>query len=253
MSRNPTKRFSNRVENYVKYRPDYPQEIIDELHDKLELSKESVIADIGSGTGKFTQLLVEKGYKVYGVEPNREMREAGEKYLHDYPNFSSIAGQAEATTLSDHSIDLITAAQAFHWFDLEKTKPELNRILKPNGHLAYIWNERDIEGSKFHQEYDAILNQYCPEYPQSNHRNRGSMEISLFIKDPIHFISSFTQHFDYKSLEGRLFSSSYTPKPGNPDSIPLKKELKQVFKNNAVGGKIEFKYISHCFYGVMNK
>lgn len=249
MNRSPTKRFSDRVENYVKYRPDYPKDIVDELHNKLGLSKESTIADIGSGTGKFTQLLVEKGYKVFGVEPNREMREAGEKYLQDYSNFNSIGGQAESTTLPDHSIDLITAAQAFHWFDLEKTKPELSRILKATGHLAYIWNERDIKGSKFHQDYDAMLHQYCPEYPQSNHRNRGVIEVELFIKNPVHYQSFFIQYFDYQSLEGRLFSSSYTPSPEHPDSIPLKKKLRDIFSKNEVGGKIEFKYISHCFYG----
>ena len=249
MEKHPTNRFSNRVANYVKYRPNYPRDVVEELQTELNLSPDTVVADIGSGTGKFTLLLLEKGYGVYGVEPNKEMREAGENYLGAFPKFKSIAGQAEATILPDNSINLITAAQAFHWFDLDQTKPELERILKPSGHLAFIWNERDIKGSAFHQAYDKSLLKFCPEYQQTNHRNMGSKEIGLFIKDNVHYTSSFTQYFDYPSLEGRLFSSSYSPAPDHPDSIPLKKDLKVLFARYKTDNKVEFKYHTHLYYG----
>ena len=125
-----TKRFSDRVADYVKYRPSYPHELIDFLESNAFLTESSVIADIGSGTGLLTKLFLDRGYEVYGIEPNKEMREAGEDFLKEYDKFRSVNGTSEKTTISDHSVDLITAGQAYHWFDIEKTAVEFKRILK---------------------------------------------------------------------------------------------------------------------------
>jgi ubiquinone/menaquinone biosynthesis C-methylase UbiE len=152
----PTQRFSNRVENYVKFRPGYPDEAISFLVKEAKLSIHSVIADVGSGTGIFTRLLLDQGFTAYAVEPNDAMRESAGKQLHTYPNFHSVNGTAELTTLSNHSIDLVVCAQAFHWFDQQKTKIEFKRILKPNGLVALIWNNRQIDIDEFAIAYELL-------------------------------------------------------------------------------------------------
>ena len=140
----PKKRFSSRVENYIKYRPNYPSKIIDFFIDNKLLSKKSVVADIGSGTGILSELFLKNGNKVYGVEPNNEMRKAAEIFLQKYPNFISIDGSAEETRLQEESVDLITAGQAFHWFNTKEAKKEFKRILKSDGSVTLIWNNRRL-------------------------------------------------------------------------------------------------------------
>src|SRR5215469_16795520 len=135
-------RFSNRVTDYARYRPSYPPELLDLLRMECGLQHEQNIADIGSGTGLLTKLFLENGNRVFGVEPNGEMRSAGEEVLRGYPNFTSIDGSAEATTLADSSVDFISAGQAFHWFDVELARGEFRRILKPGGWVVIVWQDR---------------------------------------------------------------------------------------------------------------
>src|SRR5258708_9080998 len=139
-----TSRFSDRVEDYVKYRPRYPQQIIEVLENKIELNVGSVVADIGSGTGISTGLFLNNGNKVFAVEPNKEMREAAESIYLKESNFISVNGTAEKSNLEERSIDIIFSAQAFHWFNARETKNEFNRILKPNGHIVLVWNIRKM-------------------------------------------------------------------------------------------------------------
>ena len=117
-------RFNNRVENYIAYRPKYPAAVAEFLRNELGLSAASVVADVGSGTGILSELLLRAGCTVFGVEPNEAMREAAEELLQAYPNFKSVHGTAEATTLDDSSVDFVTAGQAFHWFDIEGARRE---------------------------------------------------------------------------------------------------------------------------------
>ena len=156
----PTLRFSDRVENYIRYRPGYPPQVLETLQAECGLTPAAVVADIACGTGIFTRMLLQNGNRVYGVEPNREMREAAERLLADHPNFTSVAGTAEATTLPGHSIDLATAAQAAHWFDLPKARQEFARILKPAGWAVLIWNERSTDASPFLRAYEELLVNY---------------------------------------------------------------------------------------------
>ena len=160
----PKKRFSSRVENYIKYRPSYPVEILDFLKKKKILAKDTSIADIGSGTGILTKIFLDNGNHVYGVEPNNDMRKAAENLLRDYKNFSSVKGSAEATGLEENSINLIIAGQAFHWFDVEKAKKEFKRILKPNGHVVLIWNNRGKAGAEFNLSYENFMLKYGTDY-----------------------------------------------------------------------------------------
>src|SRR6476469_2466819 len=159
-------RFSNRVENYVKYRPTYPPEILGVFRSEMGLNKQTVVADVGSGPGILTRLFLENGNVTFGVEPNNAMRQAAQTILKDFQNFRSVSGTAEATTLPDASVDIITAAQAFHWFDPEPTKAEFRRILKPGGWVSLIWNMRQLDSTPFLREYEQFILDNAVDYEQ---------------------------------------------------------------------------------------
>ncbi|MHA1475492.1 MAG: class I SAM-dependent methyltransferase, partial [Promethearchaeota archaeon] len=255
MSKDPTKRFSDRVENYVKFRPSYPIELINHLEKNKIISTGQNIADIGSGTGIFSKLLLNTNNNVYAVEPNKEMRLASEKSLHNYPNFISIDGSAENTTLKENSIDIITAAQSFHWFDLKKAKEEFLRILKPNGFIVLIWNVRMSEGSSFLIEYEKMLNNHCPDYLLVNHMNIGLEKIMHFInpKNFQKFSCQNEQIFDFEGLKGRLKSSSYTPSEEQSEYPMLMEDLEKLFKIFQLNGNVQFLYDCKMYFGPIFK
>ena len=178
----PTQRFSSRVENYIKYRPDYPNAIIATLQEECQLSSTSLVADIGSGTGLLTELFLQNGNTVFAVEPNREMRDAGKRILQNYDGLHNVPGKAEDTTLADHSIDLIAAGQAFHWFDVEKTRAEFLRILKPGGYAMLIWNDRDTKATPFLIAYEQLLQQYATNYAEVNHKQFDDAALGHFFR-----------------------------------------------------------------------
>src|SRR5215469_18313875 len=202
---NATSRFSDRVENYVRYRPGYPSGAFQVLQDQCGLGPEQVIADIASGTGKWTQILLENGNRVFGVEPNPEMRQAGERLLAEFPNFTSIPGKAEATTLADASVDFVTAAQAAHWFDRVAARREFVRILKPDGWLVLLWNERQVDTTPVLRDYEQLLLTYATDYEDVRHE-RTTDSVNEFF-DPAPYrqrVFANQQQFDYAGLEGRL-------------------------------------------------
>lgn len=248
---NSTQRFSNRVENYIKYRPHYPPAILDLLRRECQLTPTSVIADIGSGTGILTELLLHGGGTVVGVEPNKEMREAAEKLLSNYPTFRSVTGTAEATTLPDHSIDVITAGQAFHWFDRTKTRAEFLRILKPRGWVVLIWNDRNVTDRPFFQAYENLLVTYGTDYEAVGHQHTYIETIGSFFGatgfQQAHFPNE--QIFDLEGLKGRLLSSSYAPVPGHPKHVPMLDALAGIFSEYEAGGKVAFEYDTTVYYG----
>jgi ubiquinone/menaquinone biosynthesis C-methylase UbiE len=247
---NPTQRFSSRVQDYVRYRPTYPPEVIALLRDECGLTKDSIVADIASGTGIFTKLLLENGNRVFGVEPNAEMRHAGEEFLADYPRFKSLAGTAEATTLADHSIDVVTAAQAAHWFDRAKARREFVRILKPRGWTALIWNERKTDSTAFLRDYEQLLLNYGTDYKEVRHERTTDEIAGFFAPSPYQSrVFEMRQECDYAGLQGRLVSSSYTPQRGDEKYEPMLAELKRIYEKHQSGGGVALEYATRVFYG----
>ncbi len=246
-----TKRFSDRVSAYVKYRPSYPAEAIDTIERLACPNQPSVIADIGSGTGIISELLLDRGHKVYCVEPNQAMREAAELQLSASPNFHSIDGQSESTTLADNSVNLIVAAQAFHWFDLNPTKIEFERILTSKGKLALIWNKRLTDGTPFLSEYENLLTTEATDYNEINHANISDDDITDFFAPNEVEILQFPniQSFDYEGLAGRCQSSSYVPAKGHPAHDCFYSNLRSIFDRNAKNGRIYFEYTTVLYIG----
>ncbi len=247
---NATSRFSDRVENYVRYRPGYPREVIAALQAECGLAPSHIVADIASGTGIWTGLLLENGNPVFGVEPNAGMREAGERLLARFPTFTSIAGTAEVSTLADHSVDFVTAAQAAHWFDRERSRSEFVRILKPGGWLVLLWNERLTDSTKFLRDYEQLLLTYGTDYQDVRHERTTDAVNEFF--DPAPFqerVFPMRQEFDYAGVEGRLLSSSYAPGPDHPQYAPMLRELRRIFDECAVEERAAFEYKTRLYFG----
>lgn len=244
----PTQRFSSRVGTYSRFRPSYPAAVLDILKQECGLTPETVVADVASGTGIFTRLLLENGNQVFGVEPNDAMRKAGEEYLGGYPKFRSIAGTAEHTTLPDTSVDLITAAQAAHWFDRDKAIAEFRRILKPGGYLALLWNDRRTDASGFGRDYETLLLNHGTDYAEVKRRDAASQEFFGGIKHEKRVLRNF-QEFDYTALEGRLLSSSYTPPPGHPSHEAMLAHLRRVFDAHQQAGVVRMEYDTNLYFG----
>ncbi len=247
---NATSRFSDRVENYVRYRPGYPEEVVDVLRSECGLQPKHVIADIASGTGIWTRMLLENGNAVFGVEPNADMRQAGERLLSDFPSFSSVAGTAEATTLPDAGVDVVTAAQAAHWFDRVAARREFVRILKPGGWLVLLWNERLTDSAPFLRDYERLLLTYGTDYGEVRHERTTDAVNEFF--DPVPYEERtfpLRQEFDYEGLEGRLPSSSYAPGPGHRKHEPMLRELRRIFDVHADGGRVSFEYKTRLSFG----
>src|SRR5829696_681255 len=242
-------RFSNRVDNYVKYRPGYPSQILDLFRDEMNLRADSVVADIGSGTGLSAKLFLENGNKVYGVEPNEAMRSAAEAFLKDFPNFTSVNGTSENTTLPDRSVDVVIAAQAFHWFGAEPTRVEIKRIAKENGHVALIWNERQLDTTRFLRDYEELLMKFANDYNAVRHDNVTEEKLSEFFGGKFqHKIFENRQVFDFEGLRGRLLSSSYMPSDDDPRFVPMSAALRDVFAKHEEGGRITVFYDTNVFY-----
>jgi SAM-dependent methyltransferase len=248
--RQSVERFSSRVENYIKYRPGYPAEIIDLLKTECGLTPASVVADIGSGTGKLTELFLANGNVVFAVEPNVTMRAAAEEVFKDDPGFRSIDGHAESTTLPSSTIDLITAGQAFHWFDLTKTRIEWTRILKRGGWAVIVWNERKLQATPFLRHYEELLVKFGTDYQEIRHDHKHGTVGQFFAPDP--FVSRTfpnAQLFDFDGLRGRVLSSSYTPEPDHPHFEPMLRQLKAIFDKHQDNGYVHFEYDTKVFYG----
>ena len=244
-----TKRFSDRVEDYIKYRPHYPGNLIPLLNENIGLNESKIIADIGSGTGISSIPFLKNNNKVFGVEPNKEMREAAEKLLSVYQNFESIDGSSEDTNLPGNSVDIVFSGQAFHWFDKTKSKTEFERILKKNENIVLVWNSRSVH-SEFQQEYEKVLYQTIEEYKLVNHRNISDEEITQFFnpKKVNKATLENQQILDLNGLKGRLLSSSYCPKSG-PVYTTLMERIALLFDKYEENDQIVFEYETQVYYG----
>jgi ubiquinone/menaquinone biosynthesis C-methylase UbiE len=250
-----TKRFSTRVPYYVRSRPGYPSALLDFFRSELSLQAEHMIADIGSGTGILSQLFLQNGNRVYCVEPNAEMRAAGESKLSRFPKFRSVNGTAEATTLPDASVDFVTAGQAFHWFDPLKSAAEFGRILKPGGWAALIWNERRTVNTGFNAAYDQFIDAFTGDHATARVRG-GSVgtgpAVEQFFGAGGFSLQSFANHQDlnWEGLLDRVYSSSYMPLPDDPVNPRITSQLRELFNQFSIGGVIRIEYQTLVYYGV---
>lgn len=243
-------RFSSRVADYAKYRPGYPRGIVQLLKTVCGLTPDSIVADVGSGTGKLTELFLENGNVVFGVEPNATMRSQAAEILKGYKTFHNIDGTAEATALLNSSVDFVTAAQAFHWFNPALAKLEAARILKPSGWTVLVWNERKLQSTPFLEDYEALLLKFGTDYKEVRHE-RAKEAIAQFFAPAVADFRVFpnTQVFDLDGLKGRVRSSSYTPPPEHPDFKPLMQELEQIFAKHNQNGYVNFDYDTKVYFG----
>jgi ubiquinone/menaquinone biosynthesis C-methylase UbiE len=243
-------RFSSRVESYAKYRPGYPNDIVQLLEEECGLRPQSIIADIGSGTGKLSEVFLANGNPVVGVEPNSGMRAAAERILRSYSGFKTIDGTAEATTLPDSSVDFVTAGQAFHWFNPALAKVESARILKPEGWVVLVWNDRKLKSTPFLENYEALLMKYGTDYGEVRH-DKAERRIADFFAPATVNLKVFPneQVFDFAGLTGRVLSSSYTPEPQHPTFEPMLDELRLIFDKHQSNGYVVFDYDTKVYYG----
>jgi SAM-dependent methyltransferase len=242
-------RFNNKVENYIKYRPGYPEEITDFLKKENVLNSKSVVADIGSGTGKLTELFLKNRNEVFGIEPNDEMRLAAEKLFEKYNNFRSVNGKTKNTKLYDNSIDVITAGQSFHWFNNDMTRKEFKRILKPGGCVVLIWNNRSENVSEFMKDFSQLLNNLETDYQEVKHENLNDNDFKRFFGTSNYQIKSYdnSQLINYNSLEGGILSRSYVPTEGRAYSNMIR-ELKEIFEKHNIDGKIKIEYKTNIYF-----
>ncbi|MBV8098428.1 MAG: class I SAM-dependent methyltransferase [Verrucomicrobia bacterium] len=240
-----TERFSDRVENYAKFRPDYPDALIRFVQERLPAP--AAIADIGSGTGILSDQLLGAGYTVFGVEPNEPMRLEAERRLGSHPRFRSVIGTAEATTLGPSSVGAITCAQSFHWFDRKRSRDEFGRILRRPKLVILIWNER-VSGDLM-EEYDQILQESAPEYRRVGRRNVTDADIADFAApDPVELLYfAHGQRLDREGFIGRVLSSSYVPNVGQPGHEPIMNKMHAFFDKHAQSGWIDFPYQTRLY------
>jgi len=249
--RDTVARFSNRAQDYAKYRPHYSEEVVQALRRACGLQRQHIVADVGCGPGLLAEILLEIGNRVIGVEPNLDMREAGQDYLARFSNFSMIDGSAENTTLADQSVDFVVAGQAFHWFRPKQARSEFVRILKPGGWTVLVWHDRDTQATPFLRAYEKFLQKYAIDYQQVNHKTVASPDAltRFFAPSPVQFIAQQTrQYFDFDGLRGRLLSSSYVPKKGIKADAMLR-SLPELFENYADSGQVVMEYETKIYYG----
>ncbi len=239
---NNATRFSGKADVYARFRPGYPAELLRRLERERGFSPEAVVADVGSGTGKLTEVFLANGNRVFAVEPNSDMRAAAEGALSSDPRFSSIDGTAEATGLGPASVDVITAGQAFHWFDPERAGAEFRRILRPGGFVALIWNDHDTASSLFLREYDAFLQEHSRNGVRELGQRRPEAEV---IRDflPVDYRVTEvpnSQEFDLEGLWGRYRSASYSLTDDDPRQAAARERLGEIFRRHQVDGRVVF-------------
>ncbi len=246
----PRQRFSSRADIYARYRPGYPSEILKLLQQECGLTPYSVVADIGSGTGILAQMFCAYGNRVYGVEPNQEMRQIAESLLRKYPNFTSVVGTAEATSLPEACADFVTAGQAFHWFERAPTRAEFLRILRPGGWVVLVWNERRLTSTPFMAAYEKLLLTYGIDYTQVRH-DRTTPTLGPFFAPGENRYRAFAnqQVLDFDGLKGRLVSSSFMPQEGHPCYDGMIAALGGLFAAHQVNGHVTLEYETKVFYG----
>jgi SAM-dependent methyltransferase len=246
----PTRRFTDRVEDYVRYRPGYPSGLLPLLEEELGIEASWTVADIGAGTGLSARPFLELGYTVIAVEPNGAMRAAADAAYGGHSGFRSVAGTAEDTGLPPGSVDLVTAGQAFHWFDPDAARRHFLAILRPPFPAALIWNTRLTEGRAFLEDYEALLVAFGTDYDAVRHDRIDAAVLRAFFRGG-HTRRTLpnAQLLDWPGLRGRLLSSSYTPGPDHPDRPPMLRRLRAVFDDHQRDGRVRMDYVTEVYAG----
>lgn len=251
MTINTTERFTGRAETYAQHRPNYPEAYTNYLISFNQLTAGQTVADIGSGTGIFSQQLLDKQLNVFAVEPNADMRSIAEKKLNSYASFTSVHGTAEDTGLPDDSMDLVTVAQAFHWFDKPKFRKECQRILKPHAHVALVWNSRDSSASLV-QENAKIFQQYCSDFNGfSGGMDENPHIFQEFFLDGQYKYTQFRADlsYDLEGFLGRNMSASYAPKPTDHNYKPFVEALCKLFDHHSEDGVLVMPNLIRSYIG----
>ena len=247
-------RFSNRVENYVRYRPAYPAAVLAVLREEIGFAPTWKVADVGSGTGISAELLLKNGNEVFAVEPNGPMRAAAERLLSGYERFHSVVGSAEETTLPANSVDAVVAAQAFHWFDPLAFGAECRRILKPGAWAVLLWNARRLAATSFLRDYEALIKKYATDYAQVRHENVDAARLDLFFGKGRwqKRVVDNAQRLTLEGLRGRTLSSSYVPAAGDPAQRLLLDELDVLFVREALEDRVVIEHDAEIYFGQLS-
>jgi SAM-dependent methyltransferase len=247
----PTERFTERVEAYARYRPSYPPEALRAIREGLSVEPPAVAADLGAGTGIFSALLLAEGFGVIAVEPNLAMREAAVGALAGHARFSALPGAAEATGLADASVDFVTAAQAFHWFDAPRARAEMRRITRPPHPVALLWNKRSVEATPFLRAYEALLLRASDDYARVRHENVRRAMLDAFFAPSGHTYLTFpvAQALGEEAFLGRTLSASYVPGKGHPRHDETVRSLRALFAEHEAQGTVELVYDTEVYLG----
>lgn len=244
MTKPPTERFTDRVDDYKQYRPRYPAAIIDLLARDCHLSRDAKIADVAAGTGLLAEIFLAHSNYVTAIEPNARMREACATLQSIYRRLQCVDGRAEATGLSDRSVDFVTIGQAMHWFDLPRARAEFVRILRPNGWCVIAYNHRRRSGNSFYEGYESILNQFGVDYQQVRNEHLTNERLREFFHP-----ASMRQHtlqnvqtFDLEGLKGRILSSSYMPQTDHELYELLQRKIESLFEACHTDGSLRMEY-----------
>jgi SAM-dependent methyltransferase len=240
--------FSAKVADYLASRPDYPLALFDALRARVPAG--ATVADLGAGTGLLTRGLLSVGYRVLAVEPNAAMRAAADHLLSSQPDYRSVDGSAEAMSAPDGSLDLITAAQAFHWFDIERARAEMLRVLKPNGLVALIWNDRQ-PGEALHVALDEVFADFGGARRNALLAHEDRQDVPRFFAGGAS--EEFTwphQHLlDADGLLSLVFSRSYMPERQSPAGTAAAREVRHIFDQHATDGRVAVRYRTVAILG----
>jgi SAM-dependent methyltransferase len=248
---NAPERFTGRVESYRRYRPRYPEEIVDLLRRECGLRGDAAVVDVAAGTGLLTEIFLRAGFAVTAVEPNAEMRAVCSELEGSYPALRCVAGKAEETGLPAGTANLITVAQAMHWFDLRRTRAEFARVLKPGGWSAVIYNNRHVDGDAFHEAYERLLQKFGIDYFLVQRQHMGKERLAEFFAPAEMKCAAFpnSQVLGLEAFEGRILSSSYIPRPEHKDFGEMQAEIRRLFEESQSDGVVTIGYECTVCYG----
>lgn len=244
--------FNRKGDVYAKARPAYPANLFSYLLERGIIHADCTAADIGSGTGIFTLQLAPFVKKIYAVEPNADMRAEAEAAFASCGNVISVSATAEQTTLAEHSVNVITVAQAFHWFDRKAFRAECQRILASNGNVLLIWNDRDTD-SPIIQDNFAVNTRFCPRFRGSSNGisfDKASFADFFAVSPEVtRFDNSLI--YDRDAFVLRNLSSSYAPVQGDTHYDRYVQAIHDVFDKHSKNGTVVYPYITRCYLGTV--